>query len=254
MTSAMRTVGKAVRRTWLVRVSERALLAAGIAAVGVYVVGDLLSGLLYDGYSFRAQAISELSAYGSPVRPLMVACITVHGLLLGAFGLGILRVADESRALRWTGTLLLASVVATLPLHPFFPMSSRGMEPGSNDTMHLILTMAFGLLVLGSVACSAIARRGWFRVCAMVSLAVILTFGWLAGAVIPDIAKGVPTPWVGAFERVNAYAYFAWIVVLALVLMRRIHSTSIPEYRRASVSGSSNRPTVPSPRRWWAPG
>jgi hypothetical protein len=234
MASAMRTVGKAMRRPWLMRVSEKTLLAAGIGAVGVYAVGDLLSGLVYDGYSFRAQAISELSAYGSPVRPLMVACITVHGLLLGAFGLGILRVADESRALRWTGTLLLASVVATLPLHPFFPMSSRGMDSGFNDTMHLILTMVFGLLVLGAVACSAVAFHGWFRIYALASLTVIMVFGFLAGQDIPDIGSGLPTPWVGTFERINAYAYFAWIVVLALVLMRRTRSTSTPERRRVA--------------------
>ena len=32
---------------------------AGIAAVVVYVIGDLLSALLYNGYSYLDQAISE---------------------------------------------------------------------------------------------------------------------------------------------------------------------------------------------------
>ena len=58
---------------------------AGIAAVGVYVIGDLLSALLYNGYSYLDQAISELSAFGSPVRPLMVTVILIHGLLVLAF-------------------------------------------------------------------------------------------------------------------------------------------------------------------------
>ena len=29
------------------------------------------------------------------------------------------------------------------------------------------------------------------------------------------------TLWAGGFERINAYAYFAWIVVLAVVTLRR---------------------------------
>ena len=28
------------------------------------------------------------------------------------------------------------------------------------------------------------------------------------------------TPWAGGFERINAYAYFAWLVVLAAMVIR----------------------------------
>jgi hypothetical protein len=45
-------------------VTNKALLMAGIAAVGLYVIGDLVSGLLYGGYSYINQAISELTASG----------------------------------------------------------------------------------------------------------------------------------------------------------------------------------------------
>ena len=27
-------------------------------------------------------------------------------------------------------------------------------------------------------------------------------------------------PWAGGFERINAYAYFAWLVVLAVMVIR----------------------------------
>jgi hypothetical protein len=47
---------------------------------------------LYDGYSYKDQWISELSAFGSPVRPLMVTAILIHGLLLLAFGVGVWRI------------------------------------------------------------------------------------------------------------------------------------------------------------------
>lgn len=88
--------GKAISRAWRSRTTTRALLFAGIAAACVYVVGDLVSGFIYNGsrtYSFRDQWISELTALGSPVRLLMVTVITVYGLLGFAFAVGILRAA-----------------------------------------------------------------------------------------------------------------------------------------------------------------
>jgi hypothetical protein len=233
--------GRAMRRRGTGRTTGRALLWVGIGAVVLYAVGDVLSGLVYDGYSFRTQAISELTAYGSPVRPLMLAFMAVHGVLMAAFSLGIVLAAERNRALRWSGILLLASAVGTLPLHPFFPMSSRWMERGPNDTMHLLLTMVFSACVLAAVACSAVAFRGWFRIYAWATLAVLISFGWLAGQAAPEIEKHLPTPWLGASERVNAYAYFAWIVVLALVLLRRPRDTNgQPDHVQSRTSGMSS--------------
>jgi hypothetical protein len=203
------------------RTTRRLLLWAGIAAVVVYAVGDLVSGLVYDGYSFRDQAISELSADGSPVRPLAVTWIGLHNVLGIAFAVGIWRSAAGNRALKWTAGFSLAAGVVTAPLHPFFPMSSRGMESGVNDTMHPVLTMAFGVCIVGAVAASAVAFHGWFRFYAIASLVVIVAFAGLTGPLLSDVANNLPTPWLGAFERVNAYATFAWMVGLALVLLRR---------------------------------
>jgi hypothetical membrane protein len=73
------------------RMDRERLLGAAIACVVPYGLGDLASGLLYEGYSFRDQWISELTAFGSPVRPLMVTAILVHGLLLIAFAVGLWR-------------------------------------------------------------------------------------------------------------------------------------------------------------------
>jgi hypothetical protein len=128
-------------------------LVAGIAAVAVYVVGggDLLAGLLYDGYSFVDQAISELSAFGSPVRAPMMTVILVH---------------------------------------------------------------------------AAAGRRGPFRVFTLAALAVIVGFGAAASVAIQGIEQN-DTPGAGLFERINAYAWFAWLVVLASMLMRRTAARTI---------------------------
>jgi hypothetical membrane protein len=204
---------------WRSRTATKALLVAGIVAVGVYAVGDLLSGLLYEGYSYRDQAISELTAFGSPVRPLMVAAILVHGLLLVAFGVGVWRSADR-RSLRWVGLLLVAAGLVGFPTHTVFAMSSRWMEGGFNDTMHIILSGVFSLFVFVAVALSAVAYRGWFRLYSIVTLVVLIGFGGAASIAIRGIEENL-TPWAGGFERINAYAYFAWLVVLAVTVIRR---------------------------------
>lgn len=135
------------------------LLAASIAAVALYGAGDLVSGLLYEGYRFRDQAISELSAFGSPVRPLMVSVILLHGLLVAAFGAGVRRAAQRA-SLRGTGLCLVGAGLVGFPTHTVFAMPSRWMEPGFNDTMHIVLSGIFSLFVIVAIVLSAIACPG----------------------------------------------------------------------------------------------
>jgi Protein of unknown function (DUF998) len=230
---------------WRSRTATKALLVAGIAAVGVYAVGDLLSGLLYEGYSFKDQWISELTAFGSPVRPVMVAVILIHGLLLVAFGVGVGRWADR-RSLRWVGSFLVAAGLVGFPTHTVFAMSSRWMEGGFNDTMHMVLSLVFSLIVSVAVALSAVASRGWFRLYSIVTLLVMIGFGGATSIAIRGIEEN-HTPWAGGFERINAYAYFAWLVVLAVTVMRRsLHHvtpekgvTEVAQTREPSIAASS---------------
>jgi hypothetical membrane protein len=199
---------------------NRLFLFAGPVAVGAYALGDLLSGLLYDGYSFRDWAISELTAVGSPVRPLMVAVIMLHGLLLVAFGVGVWRSGDR-RSQRLVGPFLIAANVVGLVLHPVFPMHSRGMTTGFTDTMHGALTAVFSLFVFVALLLAAVGYRGWFRRYSIGTALVLVGFGMLSSLAIPNVVKNLPTPWMGAFERINAYAYFGWLVVLAVILIRQ---------------------------------
>jgi hypothetical protein len=97
--------GEVIAHAWRGRTATKALLVAGIAAAAVYVAGDALSGLLYEGYSFRDQWISELTARGSSVRPLMLAVMTAHGLLGAALAVGIWRSAGRSRSLTTPGAV-----------------------------------------------------------------------------------------------------------------------------------------------------
>jgi hypothetical membrane protein len=236
--------GDVMARVWRSRMATKALLVAGIATVGVYVLGDLLSGLLYEGYSYRDQVISELTAFGSPVRPLMVAVVLVHGLLLVAFGVGLWRSADR-RSLRWVGPFLIAAGLVGVPNHTVFAMSSRWMEGGFNDTMHQILSSVWGLFVCVAVVLAAVAYRGSFRLFSIVTLLVMIGFGTASTIAIGGIEEN-HTPWTGGFERISAYAYFAWLVVLAVTVLRRsLHQvppekgmTEVPQTRAPSMAAS----------------
>jgi hypothetical membrane protein len=239
--------GDAMSRARRSRRVTKALLAAGIVAAGLYVVGDLVSGLVYNAsrsYSFKDQWISELTAYGSPARPLMVTVITAYGLLVFAFAYGIVRAAGGRRSLRWVGLVLIAAGVVTLPLHPFFPMSSRWMESGFNDTMHGTLTFVWGPIIFVAVALSAAAYRGWFRIYAIASLAAMIVFGIASGIAIQGIEQN-DTPWAGAFERVNAYVLAAWFVVLAVTVMRR--SRDQITYEEGVIDAPRTRPLPKGP-------
>jgi len=212
-----------ISRAWRSRAATKALLLAGIVAAGVYVAGDVLSGLIYDAsrpYSFKDQWISELTAYGSPVRPLMVTVITIHDLLLIAFGVGLWKAAGQKRSLRWCGIVLIAATTLGLVIHPFFPMNSRWIDRGFTDTMHQNLSLVWSLMMFVAVALSAVAYRGRFRLNAIVTNLVLIGFGAASGNAIQGIEEN-HTPWAGAFERINAYALMAWFVVLAVTVMRR---------------------------------
>ena len=216
----MRTARRDVTSRWWRGPSARkkALLVAGVAAVVVYAVGDILSGFRYDGYSFRDQAISELSAFGSPVRAQMVTFILIHGVLVLALGLGLLGVARGKR-LRWVGALLVAIGLVGFPTHTVWAMSSRDMETGFNDTMHIILSIVFSAFVIAAMVLSAVAYRGWFRLYSLATLAVVVAFGMATSFAMRGIDQN-DTPWVGGFERINAYFYLAWLAVLAVIATR----------------------------------
>jgi Protein of unknown function (DUF998) len=210
-----------ISRGWHSRTVTKALLIAGIVAAGVYVVGDLLSGIVYNAsrpYSYKDQWISELTATRSPVRPLMVTVITIHDLLVIALGLGIWRAAGRSKGLRWVGVFLLATHAFGLVIHSFFPMASRWME--QSDAMHGNVTMVWGLGVLVAILLAAVAHGGWFRLYSIGTLVAMIGFGTASAIAIQGIEQN-DTPWAGAFERINAYAFMAWLAVLAVTVMRR---------------------------------
>jgi hypothetical protein len=201
----------------------RVLLACGLLYAALYVIlNDVVAAGLYEGYDPLSQAVSELSATGSPSAAFLTAVFPVWPVLMVAFGIGVGRAADGRRALRVTGVLLVAHGFVQV-LWLAFPMSSRvditaGTAATNHDVGHLVLTAATVAFILSEIGSSA-AAFGWrFRLYAIVSVVTVVVFGMLTGMQAAQLAAGEPTPWMGLFERISIAPWLLWMAVLHLIL------------------------------------
>jgi len=204
------------------RIAGKALLMCGIVAALTYVGTDIVCGVLYPGYSFTDQAVSELFAIGAPTTRVVVPLFSLSSLLLGAFAVGVRLSSGHNRFLRLMAVMLGGSALVGMALWNFFPMHMRGAETGFTDTMHLIL--ATNPFVLLSIAFGVAAFRGRFRFYTAATILVLLVSAAFAFQYAPELRAGQPTPGLGLGERVAQYAYELWQAALAIVLLRAQHS------------------------------
>ena len=193
------------------------LLVCGVLAPSAYIGTDILAGLLYPGYSFSAQAPSELFAVGAPTSRLVVPLFSLSSALFVAFAFGVWRASGGTRALHGLAALVAANGIDSFLLWQF-PMHLRGVPPTSSDTMHLIL--AINPFVLLSIAFAVAAFRNWFRFYSILTILIVVGLATLAFSYVPAAAANQPTPWLGFSERSSQYVHQLWHAVLAIVLLK----------------------------------
>jgi CubicO group peptidase (beta-lactamase class C family) len=228
------------------RGAARVLLVCGILAALLYVAMLLVVPMRWEGYSSASQTVSELSAIGAPTRRLWVALGLVYTALIAAFGWGVWLAARENRPLRVVGALMIADGVIGA-LWP--PMHLRGTGFSLTDTLHIVWTAVHGLVVILVLVFGAAALGKRFRRYSITTLIVLLVAGALTGIDAPRVAANLPTPWIGVWERVNIGLYLGWVVVLAVVLLRRepVRRDPSPARRRRRGDGVSRRQRVRIP-------
>lgn len=195
------------------------LLICGILSPLIFVVTDIVAGMMYPGYSFTSQAISELFAIGAPTSGFVVLFFTVADVLLIAFALGVWISVDRNWALRIMAVMMTGNAINGLVLWNFFPMHMRGAEMTFTDTMHVALAGTGVIFVLLALVFGAIAYRNWFRYYTVVTILLLLTSG-IVFLYAPDVGANLPTPWLGLSERISTYVVELWMVVLAIVILR----------------------------------
>lgn len=197
------------------------LLICGIVAAVSYVATDIVAGILYSGYSFSDQAVSELFAIGAPTSHIVVPLFSLSSLLLAAFALGVWMSSRHNLFLRLMAVMFGGSALIGVVLWNFFPMHMRGAVPGFTDTMHLFL--ATNPFVLLSIASGVAAFRNWFRFYTAATIFILLLTAVFAFLYAPEVQANQPTPGLGLCERIAQYAYELWQVTLAITLLREVN-------------------------------
>jgi hypothetical protein len=184
------------------------------------------SSLLYDGYSYRDQTVSELSAVDAPTRTFWLVGSVVYSVIGIAFAAGVWKSAARKRALRVVAGLLAAHAVINLTLGPFSSMHQREVLAAGggtfSDTLHLIIVAVGGIIFLFESGFAAASFGKWFRLYSIATVLAVLVFGFITSLYAPDVQANEPTPWLGIYERISAYGYEIWIVVLAASLWRAV--------------------------------
>jgi hypothetical protein len=99
-------------------------------------------------------------------------------------------------------------------------MHQRGDVFTWTDAGHIALGGVYVLLitVVITVGAGALGRR--FRVFSRILVTVALIAGVGTFAYVPRMINQLPTPWVGTVERIHLYAFYLWVGVLAVALLR----------------------------------
>lgn len=204
---------------------ERGLLACGVGYGVAYVIAsDLVAATIYEGYSRRDQAISELSATGAPSRGFLNGMLPAFTLLVLGFGLGVWRAAGDDRKLRVVGAVLIAQGLL-FPVWLLFPMSSRAElvegRGGANDIGHVVLSVLAVSLILLQMGFGGAALGRRFRMFSIAMALTAIAAGAYTGTTTSDVSAGNPTPWMGVVERVSYGSWLLWMAALAVLLLRR---------------------------------
>ena len=206
-----------VRRTF----AQQVLLACGVLSSLVYLATDVLGGLMYDGYSFTSQAVSELMAIGAPSERVVDPLFLVYDLLVVAFGVAVFREgAGRNLALRITGCLLAAYGLIGFSGPTLFEMSQRGTGDPGSDILHVVVTGVVVLLLLATIGTGGFAFGRRFRIYSFITLLLVIVSGVLTIPFAARLAAGQPTPGFGIIERVNIYLSLLWIAVLGAGLLQ----------------------------------
>jgi hypothetical protein len=161
-------------------------------------------------------------AAGAPSEAFVDPLFITYGVLALAFGVGVVREgAGRNRALRIAGSLLVGHAVIGFTGPTLFEMHQRGTGGPGGDTPHIVLTGALVLLSLLAIAFGGVALGRRFRIYSIATLLTLIVLGALSAPYGARLAAGEPTPGFGIVERVLIYASMLWVLVLAIVLMRR---------------------------------
>lgn len=206
------------------RYFQKILLICGILSSLLYAAINVIVAMQWPEYDSASQTVSELSAVNAPTRILWLVLSAPYTLFVIAFAWGIWKSATENRPLRMAGGLLIVYGALGI-LWPFAPMHLREtLAAGGgtfSDTMHLTLGAVTEIIYLVALGLAAVALGKQFKVYSIVTFLVLLVFGILTFLDAPNVSINEPTPLIGFWERINIGVFLLWVIVLAIILLRK---------------------------------
>ena len=201
---------------------KKILLVCGILSSVLYVAMNIFIPMEWSSYSSFSQTVSELSAIGAPTRPLWVPLGVAYAILAIVFGGGVWMSGHNNHKLSIVGILLVIYRILSLAWPPMHLREALAAgEKSLTDTMHIVFTVATVLLMVLEICFGAAALGKVFRLYSIATLLTLLFFGILTSLLAPKVQANLPTPWAGVWERINIGVYLLWVVVLAIILLRK---------------------------------
>ena len=205
---------------------QRPLAMAGIAAPVVLVLGVVVAGLTWPGYSHRTQNISDLGGTDAVQPALLNLTLVLFGLLVVAFAVALHRVrtepADTPAGPLLVGPLLVGYFGATAALQGLTPCTPGCAAGTPADRVHALAALtglvAVALAMLGSWrATRPTAGRsphGTFSAWTGVGTLGFLVAWLVAAGVDPHRLQA------GVLQRALFALVLCWLAVTAVRLLR----------------------------------
>lgn len=202
---------------------EVLLYYAGFGAGIVYLLGDIVGGIITPKYNYIKNAVSELIQSGAEHRLFLSSFLFFHAVMIILFSVGILTQYsfDQSRLIFLGGILLLVVGISHAFSSSIFPMDPIGEGRTFPGTIHLILV---GFTVVSIFILMPLLGIGFYQLYGWKSF-VIFTFLCLVLIIISGVSspivinKGIKV--MGLTERITGYTFYLWLFLMAYLLINK---------------------------------
>jgi Protein of unknown function (DUF998) len=187
-----------------------------------YVFMNIIVPPQYPGYDSASQTVSELSAIDAPTRQLWFVLAIFYSLLFMAFGSGLWLSAKENWKLSYVAVFIIFDAVIGFFWPPMHRREIIAAGAGTaTDILHLAWAFVHLLLMLLMIGFGAAIFGKTFRIFSLVIVLIFIIFGILTTRDSSGIEAGLPTPYLGIWERVNIGAYMLWVIVFTILMIKR---------------------------------
>jgi hypothetical protein len=203
-------------------VKSNSLYLGGLAAGAIYLIGDIIGGMITPNYDFITNAASELIQTGAPDRKILSVFFFLHAVAIIMAGIAIIQSHTDlrSRRLYYGGILLIIIGTSHALSGTVFAMDPVGSEPTSFGITHLVLVgiSVIAIFILFPLSASGFIRQyGWHGLSKFTyfCFAIILISGISSPYVINN-----NLPFMGLTERITGYIFYTWLFIISLRLRK----------------------------------